>query len=177
VKEPEPQPPKLVTASTGIPKTISIKEQTSVRQPQQQVSEPVSSLLLEASGLSEILSGNAAPPLQQLWNMFADQLNKQGKMALYSAMKKRQPQWSDEMAILFLVDNASLEKDFNQMKPDLMEHLRKAMSKPALSLNIEVAKDESGTDRPYSAADKYKRLAERNPKLNEMKKLFDLDVD
>jgi hypothetical protein len=63
------------------------------------------------------------------------------------------------------------------MKPDLMEHLRKSMAKPALSLNIEVAKDEGVTDRPYSAADKYKRLAERNPKLNEMKKLFDLDVD
>jgi DNA polymerase-3 subunit gamma/tau len=177
-KEPEPQPPKPIAASTGIPKTISIKEQTSAKQPQpQQIAETVSSVLLEACGLGEVLSGNAAPPLQQLWNMFADGLNKQGKMALYSAMKKRQPEWSDELTILFLVDNASLEKDFNQMKPDLMEHLRKSMAKPALSLNIEVAKDEGVTDRPYSAADKYKRLAERNPKLNEMKKLFDLDVD
>jgi len=58
-----------------------------------------------------------------------------------------------------------------------MEHLRKSMGNSSLTLNIEVAKDENTTDKPYSAADKYKRLAERNPKLNEMKKLFDLDVD
>jgi DNA polymerase-3 subunit gamma/tau len=177
-QEQEPQSIKPVaTRATGIPKTISIKEQTPVKQPQQQMAEPLSSLLLEASGLGEILSGNAAPPLQQLWNMFAEGLRKQGKMALYSAMTKRSPEWSDELSILFLVDNASLEKDFNQMKPDLMEHLRKTMGKSSLSLNIEVAKDEGVADRPYSAVDKYKRLAERNPKLNEMKKLFDLDVD
>jgi hypothetical protein len=47
----------------------------------------------------------------------------------------------------------------------------------SLSLNIEVSKEEDKTNKPYSAADKFKWLAERNPKLNEMKKLFDLDID
>jgi DNA polymerase-3 subunit gamma/tau len=175
-QEQESQPIKPATPqATGIPKTLSIREGSSPKQQQAPLSEPVSSSLLEASGLAEIMNGTAKPSLEQLWNHFADLLNKQGKMALFSAMKKRTPIWSDEQIISFSVDNASLEKDFNQLKPDLMEHLRKSMG-PAVSLNIEVVKEEK-EDRPYSAVDKYKRLAERNPKLNEMKKLFDLDVD
>jgi len=175
VQERESQPIKpAIPQATGIPKTLSIREGSSPKQ-QAPVSEPVPSSLLEASGLAEIMNGTAKSSLEQLWNHFADLLNKQGKMALFSAMKKRTPIWSDEQIISFSVDNASLEKDFNQLKPDLMEHLRKSMG-PAVSLNIEVVKEEK-EDRPYSAVDKYKRLAERNPKLNEMKKLFDLDVD
>ena len=166
----------VVPSASGIRQTISIKEPVSVQQPQAQAQEAVSSSLLEASGLAEILDGTVKP-LQQLWNMFAERLFKQGKMSLHSAMTKRMPEWSDEKTISFFVDNASLEKDFNLLKPDVMEHLRKAMRDPLLSLNIEVAKDEHAVDKPYSSVDKFKWLAERNPKLNEMKKLFDLDVD
>jgi len=177
VQEQEPVPVKpVVPSASGIRQTISIKEPVSVQQPQAQAQEAVSSSLLEASGLAEILDGTVKP-LQQLWNMFAERLFKQGKMSLHSAMTKRMPEWSDEKTISFFVDNASLEKDFNLLKPDVMEHLRKAMRDPLLSLNIEVAKDEHAVDKPYSSVDKFKWLAERNPKLNEMKKLFDLDVD
>src|SRR5258706_393209 len=140
--EQEPQPVKPAEARLSVvPKTISIKEESSIKQPQ--TSEAVSSSLLEASGLDDVLSETAKPPLQQLWNIFGEKLFKQGKMALHSAMTKRKPKWSDEQAISFLVDNASLEKDFNLLKPDLMEHLRKSMGRPSLTLNIEVAKDEN----------------------------------
>lgn len=170
IKQAAPQP-------AVFPKTISIKEGSTSKQPQSLSPEKVSSALLEASGLGEILSGTGKPPLEHLWGAFAERLFKQGKMALHSTFTKRKPEFTDEQTILFFVDNASLEKDFNQVKPDLMEHLRKSMGNPLLSLNIEVAKDEHKSDKPYSAQDKFKWLAERNPKLNEMKKLFDLDVD
>ena len=176
-REPERTPPsRPMPIASGVPKTISIKD--SINQtPQPQVAETTeSSSLLEASGLDAILN-ETAKPLQHLWNIFAEKLFKQGKMSLHSAMTRRNPEWKDELTIAFVVDNVALEKDFSQVKPDLMEHLRKSLGKPALTLNIEMAQEENKVDRPYSAADKFKWLAERNPKLNEMKKLFDLDVD
>ena len=176
-REPEkPSPGKLSGHSSVVPKTISIKDSIS-QAPQPPAAETtVSSSLLEASGLDVILN-ETAKPLQHLWNVFAERLFKEGKMSLHSAMSRRAPEWKDELTITFLVDNASLERDFNQLKPDLMEHLRKSLGKPLLTLNINLVKDEVKTERPYSAQDKFKWLAERNPKLNEMKKLFDLDVD
>ena len=98
-------------------------------------------------------------------------------MSLHSAMTKRKPSWSSEHIIIFFVDNASLEKDFNAMKQDVLDHLRKSLNDFEISITFETAREETKTDKPYSAADKFKWLADRNPKLNEMKKLFDLDID
>jgi DNA polymerase III subunit gamma/tau len=174
-QEPKEVPiPKSVFRSTVTPQTISIKD--SFAEPKASPSAPTSSLLQE-SGLEALLGETTGNNLLQLWNSFATNLFKAGKMSLNSAMTKRSPAWADEHTVSFLVDNASLEKDFNLMKQDLLAHLRRSLKDDSLSLNIEVVKEEDKTNKPYSAADKFKWMAERNPKLNDMKKLFDLDVD
>jgi DNA polymerase III subunit gamma/tau len=177
-KEIPPQKP-IVPRPAVTPKTISIKD--SFDEPKTLVVELVEttkvSSLLKESGLEDVLGETGGNNLQQLWNSFAANLFKAGKMSLNSAMTKRSPAWTDEHTVSFMVDNASLEKDFNAMKQDLLTHLRRSLKDDALSLNIEVAKEEDKVDKPYSAADKFKWMAERNPKLNEMKRLFDLDID
>lgn len=165
---------KPVAARPAItPNTISIKD--SFDEPK--ASTPVAPALLHESGLENVLGENSENNLQQLWNSYSANLFKAGKMSLNSAMTKRNPTWTDEKTISFTVDNASLEKDFNAMKQELLTHVRRGLKNDSLSINIEVAKEEDKTNKPYSAADKFKWMAERNPKLNEMKKLFDLDVD
>ena len=174
-----PQQKPVVARPVITPKTISIKD--SFDEPKSEVSTSSTSTatpsLLKESGLEDVLGENIGNNLQQLWNLFAANLFKAGKMSLNSAMTKRNPSWTDEQTISFTVDNASLEKDFNAMKQDLLTHLRRSLRNDAVSLVIEVAKEEDKTGKPYSAADKFKWLAARNPKLNDMKKLFDLDVD
>ncbi|HLG35947.1 MAG TPA: DNA polymerase III subunit gamma/tau [Bacteroidia bacterium] len=165
---------KPVAARPAItPNTISIKDSFD----EQKASTLVTPALLHESGLENVLGENSENNLMQLWNSFAANLFKAGKMSLNSAMTKRSPAWTDEHTVSFEVDNASLEKDFNAMKQELLTYLRRSLKDDFLSLLIEVAKEEDKTGKPYSAADKFKWMAERNPKLNDMKKLFDLDVD
>ena len=174
VQEPKEIQPKPVAVRTEIPHSkISIKDFAD----ESKTNSPSPSSLLQESGLENILAEKSENNLQPLWNSFAEKLFRAGKMSLHSAMTKRNPSRSDEHSILFLVDNASLEKDFNAMKQDLLEHLRKYLNDASLSLLFEIATEENKNDKPYSAADKFKWLAARNPKLNEMKKLFDLDID
>lgn len=175
VQEPKeiPQQKPVIVRQVITPNTISIKD--SFDEPK--ANTPVAPVFLHESGLDAVLGENNEKNLQQLWNSYAANLFKAGKMSLNSAMTKRNPTWTDEKTISFTVDNASLEKDFNAMKQELLTHVRRGLKNDSLSINIEVAKEEDKTNKPYSAADKFKWMAERNPKLNEMKRLFDLDVD
>ncbi|MBK5285327.1 MAG: DNA polymerase III subunit gamma/tau [Bacteroidia bacterium] len=177
-KEAAPQKP-VVIQPVITPKTISIKDSMRLKEDgikDNGQEEEKAQKTEEKEGITDE-SYDKEAVLQQLWNSFAGDLFKQGKMSLNSAMTKRKPSWSRENDITFLVDNASLEKDFNAMKQELLDHLRKSMNGSGISLTFETVREENKTDKPYSAADKFKWLAERNPRLNEMKKLFDLDID
>jgi len=181
VQEPKETPSQkiVIVHSVITPKTISIKDSLDVKEHGAKDHEQEIEKIQETEDKKEnsIESPDRETNLRQLWHAFAGDLFKQGKMSLHSAMTKRKPSWTGENDITFLVDNASLEKDFNSMKQELLDHLRKSLNSSGISLTFETVREENKTDKPYSAADKFKWLAERNPKLNEMKKLFDLDID
>ncbi|MFM7726914.1 MAG: hypothetical protein ACKO7B_09435, partial [Flavobacteriales bacterium] len=64
---------------------------------------------------------------QKLWNDYAKQINEQGRYAIAAAMTKRQPEQQSEENYLFVVDSPAVEKDLNEMKPDLLGHIRHSL--------------------------------------------------
>ena len=115
--------------------------------------------------------------LEGLWRIYSDKLEKQGRMSLMAAMKKRNPTIGNNFEVNFIVDSAAAEKDLNDEKIELLIYLRKGLSNFKLNLNVTVNVNETSVGPAYTPSEKFKRLAEINPAMNELKKSFDLEIE
>jgi DNA polymerase-3 subunit gamma/tau len=98
-------------------------------------------------------------------------------MALHFAMIKRKPEIESESIVTFTVDNVALEKDLNENKTSLLAFLRKNLSNYSIDLNVKVEASPLTNENPYTPSEKFKKLAEKNPLINELKKKFDLEIE
>lgn len=98
-------------------------------------------------------------------------------MALHTAMLKRMPVLNEDYSITFVVDSAAVEKDLNENKTSLLSFLRKNLSNYKINLTVEVNINSINTDNPYTPSEKFKKLAEKNPLINDLKKKFDLEIE
>lgn len=115
--------------------------------------------------------------LEKCWNNYADQLHQEGRMALHTTFKNRMPELKEEYQILFIADSSAVEKEINENKSALLSYLRKSLSNYKLNLKIEVNINSADSDIPYTPSEKFKKLAEKNPILNDLKKKFDLEIE
>jgi DNA polymerase-3 subunit gamma/tau len=115
--------------------------------------------------------------LQNFWNKYAEQLLKEGKMTLHTALTKSKPQIVDENILLFQVDSAAIEKDLNENKTTMLAYLRKNLSNYKINMKVEVFVSIQNSDNPYTPSEKFKKLAEKNPLINDLKNNLDLEID
>ena len=129
----------------------------------------------------EVLSNDSQPfeikALENCWLKYAEILLKDGRMALHTAMLKRMPVLNENDSIAFVVDSAAVEKDLNENKTSLLSFLRKNLSNYKINLTVEVNINSINTDNPYTPSEKFKKLAEKNPLINDLKKKFDLEIE
>ena len=86
------------------------------------------------------------------------------------------PVKEDVDLVSFTVLNSMAEERMNGDKTELMTFLRKALKNFVFKLTIIVSKEE-GEALVYTAQDRYKKLEEINPKINNLKQAFDLEVE
>ena len=98
-------------------------------------------------------------------------------MALYAAMNKRSPVLKENFQIEFLLDHTGLEKDVAEIRVELNTFLRSKLLNNQIQLASGVIKGESKDDKPYTTKDKFRKMAEKNPALNELRKQLDLDIE
>ena len=115
--------------------------------------------------------------LENKWSKYIYKLETLGRMSLVAAMKKRKPIITNEIELTFTVDTAAAEKDLNQEKLELLGFLRKELSNTKITLTIAIGINDSSADVPYTPSEKFKKLAEINPAMNELKSQFDLEID
>ena len=129
----------------------------------------------------ELLLNDSKPfelkALENCWLKYAELLLKEGRMALHTAMLKRMPVLNEDYSITFVVDSAAVEKDLNENKTSLLSFLRKNLSNNKINLTVEVNINSINTDNPYTPSEKFKKLAEKNPLINDLKKKFDLEIE
>ena len=129
----------------------------------------------------EDFSGKPADPFDQEdfmshWNIYAATVKNQGKNSLYSTMKKRDPRVEKDFVVVLEIDNELQERDLNTEKPELMAYLREHLNNWSIRLNAVVVEDKE-SQKLYTPRDKYLRMVEKNPKLNDLKQKLDLDID
>jgi DNA polymerase-3 subunit gamma/tau len=95
---------------------------------------------------------------------------------LFTTLTSRVPQLKEKNLIEFMIDNKVQEDEIAGIKPELMAFLRGELQNYEVQLTTIITKNDADK-KPYTGSDKFKRMAEKNPALNELRSKFDLEID
>ncbi len=113
--------------------------------------------------------------LESVWERYANDLKEKGKTNLSTNLLNKKPVLTEGSIIEFTINNKAIEETINEDKLNFLGFLRKELSNYSIQLNlILIAADDKTT--LYTATDRYKRLAEKNPAINKFRQKFDLDI-
>lgn len=113
--------------------------------------------------------------LHEAWKKFAEEHVAEGPRSLYTTLLAEIPE-IEANNIRFKIVNSIQEKDLSEVKAELLDYLRKQLNNVALTLTVELLKEEGIKKEFLSERQKYDRMAEKNPLLEELRKRLDLDL-
>jgi DNA polymerase-3 subunit gamma/tau len=106
------------------------------------------------------------------WRKFAYSI-KMRDLDLYSTLSTNDPILKEDWIIDFIICNSTQEADINNKRVDLLNYLRKQFNNTVLDLNLII--DKSKTPKGiFTEKEKYKKLVEKNPKIDQLRKKFGL---
>lgn len=113
--------------------------------------------------------------LVALWKQYAADQAADGPRSLYTTLVGAEPTIEDNL-IRFKVINRIQERDLSECKGTLLESLRASLKNVKLQLSIELDEQQEVRKEFLTEREKYARMAEKNPLLEELRKRFDLDL-
>ena len=114
--------------------------------------------------------------MREVWMLFAEKINKEGKMNLFITLTSSDPTLEEETLINLKISNDAQEKILDENKIELMDHLRTSLNNDFISLKTELSEDIK-SDVPYTPKDKFIKMTEENPHLNTLQQKLGLDPD
>ena len=114
--------------------------------------------------------------MREVWMLFAEKINKEGKMNLFITLTSSDPTLEEETLINLKISNDAQEKILDENKIQLMDHLRTSLNNDFISLKTELSEDIK-SDVPYTPKDKFIKMTEENPHLNTLQQKLGLDPD
>ena len=114
--------------------------------------------------------------MREVWMLFAEKINKEGKMNLFITLTSSDPTLEEETLINLKISNDAQEKILDENKIELMDHLRTSLNNDFISLKTELSEDIK-SDIPYTPKDKFIKMTEENPHLNTLQQKLGLDPD
>lgn len=110
------------------------------------------------------------------WNGYAKMLHDQGKHSLYSTITKRPPVILDGNEIQLIIDNTVQRNELNEEKLNLHAYLKEKLGLSYVKLNTDIIKEDK-EKKPYTSIEKFNRMAEKNPSINNLRQQLNLDLD
>lgn len=111
------------------------------------------------------------------WRKYAFQLKEQNKASVFSVMTNRDPKIINDNTIIYEVESQWTEGVFKPELYELLAYLKVNLKNGSLQIQIRVLEEEKQVVNPHSPSQKFKILAEKNPNLNMLQRMFNLDVD
>jgi hypothetical protein len=108
------------------------------------------------------------------WNKFAKKLEDKGQMILHSLMLMNDPVL-DKTTIIHELPNQGTKIDFEQIQNELLGYLRGMLHNHDITIRL-VVNEKMESKRAFTPQDKFNRLNQINPHLEDLRKAFDLDI-
>ena len=112
--------------------------------------------------------------LQKVWRDYALLQKKNGRDSLHATLLANEPKVTGPGRISFSIVNKVQENYMREEKPELLGYMRRNLGDPGLEL--EVVRSEIVVKPRYTALDKFKLMAEKNPALLKLREELDLDL-
>jgi len=101
----------------------------------------------------------------------------QSNSRLASIMNSHRPELRNNTEVYLKLKNVTQEKELNSEKTKLFGYLKRTLRNAYLSLETEIVSNENHVKKAFTAAERAKLMAEKNPALLLLTKKFDLDVE
>ena len=108
---------------------------------------------------------------------FVEKLLSDGRKQLAVALNKHNPVLIDNNIIEIPVDNSILSDDIQDNKQELLSWLKQKLSNRSIEIRQRVVNENELQHVAYTPAEKFNRMASKNPDLNKLRQQFDLDLD
>lgn len=112
--------------------------------------------------------------LEMAWRKFADTIPEQTRIT--SFILSTRPALLTETTFEITVSNILQEREFNRLKPDIIEFMRFGLQNSELSMNIKVMEETERT-RGTSPEDRFRMMSEQNPALTKLRDGLNLEID
>lgn len=197
----EKKTPDVTVPGAEIIPPPSVEEKKAVSAPPPKTEIPASSpsgytSALRKTSLAQLgsVASEAAPEIQKTpegelpaspvnqedlihaWTEFAHKEKAAGKPQLYITLTHRKPVIKDDNIIELEIINLSQENLLNEEKQAMMDFLRGKLNNYHLQLKtilVEAPKEET----IYTSKEKYQKMVERNPAIEDMRKQLGLELD
>jgi len=127
------------------------------------------------------LTGTEQNPFTQeefleVWTKYSAQMRAANKMKLSALMDNYTPIVKDNFLVELQVESKILVDELIYEKVDLMNHIRTQLKNFKIMLEPIIV-EQVQEKKLYTSRDKYQHLVAKNPKLDEFRKAFNLDLD
>ena len=165
---------KYITTTPSIKSLIKDKP---VPYEQQSNSETSTDEVAEDRELSRIRENIfTVDQLIQSFNHFLETI-KSVKPRLYSTLNTQQPNLLGSHTVEITLSNEAMLNDFDKnLSHDMTHFLREELQNDNIVIEVLITKQKEN-NKLYTAEEKFKHLATKNPALNELKKKLDLDFE
>ncbi|MEJ6979783.1 DNA polymerase III subunit gamma/tau [Pedobacter sp. P351] len=127
------------------------------------------------------VSGDSRMPFSsddflKLWNTYAAEIKKAGKINMFTIMTANPPRVLDDFKIELVIDNRIQEELLIIEKIDLLNFLRVKLENFGIDILTRQA-EQNEKKKLYTSHEKYQYMLAKNPKLEEFRRKFNLDVN
>ena len=112
-----------------------------------------------------------------LWKKFADKIHAEGRKQLAVALNKHQPVLLSETSIEIPVDNNLQAEEIHSHKTELLAWMKRGLNNGSITIQSRVVEENELKETAYTPAEKFNKMAEKNPDLNQLRSQFDLELD
>ena len=108
---------------------------------------------------------------------FADKLQTEGRRQLAVALNKHKAILINEKVIEIPVDNNIQADDIQSNKSEILAWMKTGLKNYSIEISHRVVEDHELKNTAYTPAEKFSKMAEKNPELNTLRQQFDLELD
>jgi DNA polymerase-3 subunit gamma/tau len=126
------------------------------------------------------LTGDAKEPFTQeqlieCWNHYANKAKEEGKINVYTLLTSAEPKLEADDVIIVHIEHKLQESIIQDEMIELLNTIRPKLRNFNISVKTKQV-ERIAVNRLYTSTEKYQYLLEKNPKLEEMRRRFNLDI-
>ncbi len=187
IPAPTPAPAKPVSVAPPASKPISETPPSSATMGSLLKGTSLSSLRKSEVAKEEIVKQEVRPlaedqpvnreDFEKYWTSYAEMMQQSGKFQLYTTLTMKMPSLIEGHIIELTIHNPSQDELLMEEKTELLDFLRKSLGNYSLIMRTRLEAAAADPEQVYSNKEKYKKMNEKNPGLDDFRKQLGLELE